>query len=178
MAKAATSTKKARKPDKPVYFEWQHVAVLETGEKKLALVAATQWDQAALRARGYKAKQLVRATLKRPRNNVFHRLAHALGTIAVENCEGFEEMDAHDALKKLQRESGVCCEEIDFDLGPAFGIVKAKQAMSIAFDEMPEETFQLLVHGICAYLTEKYHGVPPGALSEIIAKIEEGRQAA
>jgi hypothetical protein len=176
MAKAAAS-KKARKPDKPIYFEWQHVAVLETGERRLALVAATQWDQAACRARGYKAKQLVRAALKRPRNPKFHAMAHALGALMVAHCEGYEEMDAHDALKKMQRESGVCCEEMEIDLGP-LGIMTAKQARSIAFDEMDEAEFSTLVHGICQHLRDKYHGVPPGELSEIIATIEEGRQAA
>jgi hypothetical protein len=178
MAAAGASTKKPRKPDKPLYFEWQHVVLLETGERRLALVASTQWDQAACRARGFKAKQLVRAVLQRPRNPKFHALAHAMGTIAVNHCEGFEGMDAHDALKKLQRESGICCEEIEIDLGPALGKVKAQQARSIAFDSLDEAEFSALVHGICDYLTAKYHGVPPGELSEIIATIEEGRQAA
>jgi hypothetical protein len=173
MARAATSTKKPKPPDKPLYFEWQHVAVIETGEHRLALVAATQWDQAALRARGYKAKQLVRASLKRPRNPKFNNLAHAIGTLCVEHCEGFEGMDAHDALKKLQRQSGVCCEEIDIDLGP-LGIVRATQAQSISFDSMDEEQFSKLVHGVCDYIRETFNGVPPGELSEIIAAVEDG----
>jgi hypothetical protein len=73
-----------------------------------------------------------------------------------------------------QRESGVCCEEIDIDLGP-LGKVKAKQARSIAFDDMSQEEFGELVLGVCAYIRERFHGVPPAALAEIIATVEEGR---
>ncbi len=127
-----------------------------------------------MKARGYKVGQQVRAEFKRPRNPKFNALAHAIGSLAVEHIEGYEEMETHAALKKLQRACGVCCEEIDIDLGPALGIVKAKQAQSIAFDEMGAEEFDTLVHGVCSYIRDKFKGVPPGELSEIIATVEEG----
>jgi hypothetical protein len=165
---------KAKRPRKPIYLTCKRLVDPASGEEVRAWVASTQWDAASMKARGYKVGTQVRAEFKRPRNPKFHALAHAIGALAVEHIEGYEEMETHAALKKLQRACGVCCEEIDIDLGPALGIVKAKQAQSIAFDEMDETSFSELVHGVCAYIRETFHGVPPGELSEIIATVEEG----
>lgn len=65
-----------------------------------------------LAARKYRMGELVFAEFKRPRNPGFHRLAHALGTLFVENIEAFEGLNAHTCLKRLQLESGIGCEEV------------------------------------------------------------------
>lgn len=167
------AAKRAKRPSKPIYLECRRVVLPETGEEVRAWVAATTWDAKAMKDRGYKAGQLVRAEFKRPRNTKFNGLAHVLGALISDHIEGYEGMESHEALKKMQRECGACCEEIDLDLGP-LGIVKAKQARSIAFDEMDQNEFSQLVLQVCQYIRDKYHGVPPGELSEIIATVEEG----
>jgi len=170
---AAKRPKPAARPRKPVYLTVRKLVDPATGEIVGALVPRTTWDQRALRDRGYKSGTELRAELKRPRNPKFHAMAHALGALIVEHCEGFEEMETHAALKKAQREAGVCCEEMELDLGP-LGMVKVKQARSMAFDEMDGEEFDGLVHGVCAWLREKFHGIPPSELDEIITAIETG----
>jgi hypothetical protein len=174
----ATAAKRKR-PDRPVYFRVEKLVRPDTGEEVGALVPMTQWDQRTMRDRKYFKGTELRADLKKRRNVKFHRLAHAIGALAVDHIEGFEALDTHAALKKLQAESGICCETstVDIDLTSlGVGIVKAPVSAprSIAFDEMDETEFSELVHGICNYIREKFHGVPPGELSEIIAAVEEG----
>lgn len=36
----------------------------------------------------------------------------------MDNVEAFRELDAHAALKKLQLESGICCETVEMDASP------------------------------------------------------------
>jgi hypothetical protein len=182
---AAAKPRKPAKPQKPLYFQTRRALLIDhkTGEvlqeQVSVLAPLTQWDTRAMRDRGYKVGQTVRGRIERPRNPKFNGLAHALGALIADHCEGFEGMDGHDALKKVQAESGVCCEQstVELDL-TSLGIGKIQapvtQPQSIAFDSMPEEDFAKLVHGICQYLREKYHGVPPNELVEIIAAVEEG----
>lgn len=178
MAVAATK-RRAKAPSKPIYLTCERLMRPETGEEIRAWVATTEWDARAMKARGYKAGTLVRAEFKRPRNPKFNKLAHAIGALLVDHCEGFEGMDAHDALKKAQGESGVCCErsEVELDL-TSLGIGKIKAPLntpqSIAFDSMAEEDFQKLVLGICGWIRDKFNGVPPSELSEIISSVEIG----
>jgi hypothetical protein len=185
MNAASAKPRKASKPQKPLYFQARRALLVDhkTGEvlpeQVSVLAPLTQWDTRAMRDRGYKVGQTVRGRIERPRNPKFNGLAHALGALIADHCEGFEGMDAHDALKKAQAESGICCEQstVEIDL-TSLGIGKVKapvsQPQSIAFDSMPEEDFSKLVLGVCQYLREKYHGVPPGEISEIIAAVEDG----
>jgi hypothetical protein len=172
-AAAARKPARPRKQQKPIYFVVEKLVRPSTGEEVGALVPLTQWDSAAMRARKYKAKTEVRATLTKPRNGWMLRIAHALGKLVIENVEGFEHHgeDHHGAFKELQRRSGICCEEMLLDLGQ-LGVVPVKQAQSIAYDEMEDEDFNKLAFGICAYIRNEFQGVPPEQLEEIIAKIE------
>lgn len=156
-----------------MYLVPMKVVLPETGEIVGAFVPASPHEARVVRERKYRRGQVIRAILQRPRNAKFHRLAHAIGALAVDHIEGFEGMETHDALKRLQRESGVCCEESEIEI-PALGKVLLKTPQSIAFDEMEEADFKKLVLGVCAYIREKFHGVPPSELSEIIAAVEEG----
>ena len=93
--------------------------------------------------------------MKQPRNVAFHRLAHALGNLLRDNVEAMQGLTGHDALKRVQRESGVCCERIEIDLGP-LGKVTVMQARSLAFDEMDEDEFRVFFDGITAHIGEHY----------------------
>lgn len=164
---------KRKRTDRPVYFRVEKLVRPDTGEEVGALVPMTQWDQRTMRDRKYFKGTELRADLKKRRNVKFHRLAHALGALIVDHVEGYETEDTHSALKRIQRECGTCCEEIEIDLGP-LGKVKAQQARSIAFDEMEQGDFQKLVLDICAHIRKVCQGVPDSELSEIIASIEDG----
>src|SRR5690606_6744343 len=84
---------------------------------KGAFQPADATTHARLAARGYRMNDLVFAEFKRPRNPGFHRLAHALGTLFVENIEALDHLDAHSCLKRLQLEADVGCEEIMVPIG-------------------------------------------------------------
>jgi hypothetical protein len=155
--KAAARRVPTKRPRKPVYFVVARACDVppQTG----VLVPMTQWDQRAMRARKYGVGTEVRAELKKPRNVKFHRLAHAIGTMMVEQCDDFTGMDAHDALKRLQRECGAFCDELSMtlDLGTlGTHTVGIKQPRSMSFDEMDEGEFQQLVAAIYKHVGAKY----------------------
>ncbi len=168
------SLKRAKAKRCPVYFRVERLVRPETGESIGALVPLTKWDAKAMRERKYHIGKELRADLKGPRNIKFHNLAHALGDLVKDHADGFEGMDAHDAIKKMQRESGVCCEQSEFDLGPPFGKVVIATPESIAFDEMLEERFSHLMQGLCAHIRKTYLGVPNEAIEEILLTVESG----
>lgn len=148
--------KAAKRARRPVYATIERVAVLETGEERLAILASHPIDRKLMKERGYRAGDEVRLEIKKSRNVKFHRLAHALGNLLAENVEAFRHLSGHDALKQVQQESGVCCEPMEIDLGPVIGKVQAKIARSIAFDEMDEAEFGEFFKGITNYIDQHY----------------------
>jgi len=125
-----------------------------------------------MRDRKYTVGSELRAELKKPRNAGFHRLAHAIGGMVVANLDDFADLDHHAAVKRLQRECGVCCDEIELDLGPV-GKVVAKQPRSIAFDEMEEAEFQELVQAIYNHIAKKYWpDMSPESVEEMVLAFE------
>lgn len=81
-----------------------------------------------LREKGLRVGEPVLITLKQPRNIRFHRLAHVFGQMVADNIEAFEGMSCHHALKRLQIESGVGCEEIAVVLGGLPALYRARYA--------------------------------------------------
>ncbi|RTS27391.1 hypothetical protein DY941_34375, partial [Pseudomonas aeruginosa] len=75
--------------------------------------------------------------------------------LVARNVDGFQGMDAHSVIKKLQGDAGVCCSSEYFDLG-GLGRVSRLVPESLAFDEMPEERFLEFWRGICQHLIEHY----------------------
>ncbi|GAB3388230.1 hypothetical protein [Lysobacter fragariae] len=160
-----TANKKAAKiARRPVYGVWTKVRVLETGEERLALVAAHPIDRRICKERKYRAGDEIRMELKKPRNVKFHRLMHGIGQLLVEHAPGFELLDAHGAIKRVQREAGVCCEEMVVDMGELrfgdmvvpIGERPVKVPESIAFDDMSEERFRELYDGVTKHIVENY----------------------
>lgn len=153
---------KAKRARRPVYGSWTRVVIPETGEERLAWVAAHPIDSRLLRERGWKRGVECRAEFKRSRNVKFHRLGHAIGNLLVENVEAFRDMDGHDALKKVQADSGVCCdvEKLVIDLG-TFGRHEVDRNIprSLAFDEMEEDEFGKFFLGVTSYIADTYAGV-------------------
>jgi hypothetical protein len=141
-----------------VYLVVRKLVDPDTGELVGALVPANGIDARLLRERKFSTGREVRAELKQPRNPAFHRLAHAIGHLLVDNVEEFRDLDGHGALKAVQTRSGVCCEPLEIDLG-TLGKVTAQIARSLAFDEMSEDQFRLFFDGVTAYIGEHYTSV-------------------
>lgn len=173
--------KAAKRAKRPLMMTWVRVAVLETGEERLALVASHPWDRKACKVRGYRHGQEMRAELKQSRNPKFHRLMHAIGQMLVEHVGGFENLDAHGAIKRVQREAGVCCEEMTVDMGTLrlgdmvipLGERPVKVPESIAFDDMTQERFEELFKGVTDWIASNYWpDMPPHAVEEMALMIE------
>lgn len=122
------------------------------------------------RERKFHTGRSVRAELKQPRVEWQHRLIHKIGHLVEDNIEGWEQLDAHDAVKRLQRESGTCCEEIEIDV-PGVVRLMVKQAESLSFDEMEQDRFQLLFDGITEHIERRYAHV---MLDEVRAEFWQG----
>lgn len=173
----AEAPKKARRPRKPVYFEVRRVVDLRTGEEMGALVPRYACDRRAMRERKYHVGLELRAELKAARNPGFHRLAHVIGALVVDQLPDFENLDAHEAVKRLQRETGVCCETMQIDLGP-LGKVPVTVPQSLAFDEMGQEDFERLVQAIFRLLASKYWpGMTQDAIENLV-QMEMGKDGA
>jgi len=149
-----------------------------------ALVPSDGITAARMRERGYRIGETVLAALSKPRNPGYHRLAHALGAMAVEQLPGFERLDAHGALKRLQVESGVGCEElmvrsprlwsrvieqVESAMGRPFARVlreslneagapeiPVRVPRSLAFSSMDQSEFESTVRGIARHIAEAY----------------------
>ncbi|RJG13471.1 hypothetical protein D3879_09555 [Pseudomonas cavernicola] len=152
MAEPKKSTKRA---DRPIYMTVRKLVNPKTGEEVSALVPGSGIDSYLMHELGLRTGDDVRAVLKLPRNAKFHRLVHALGKLVAEQIEDFQGLSAHDAIKRLQRESGICCEVQSINL-PGFGALDVAVAQSIAFDEMDEGAFRELYKGICRHICERY----------------------
>lgn len=167
------------KKDRPIYFTVRRMVDPETGEESGCLVPASWADNQIMRQRAYRKNDQVRAVIQHPRCTKFHRLVHQLGTMIRDNVPGFEHMDSHAVIKRLQAESGVYCEDVQADARPivraiceAFGgtmyhaqvktaldgieLLTAKIGRSIAYDSMDEEEFRQFWEGICRHVVDKY----------------------
>ena len=156
-----TAKKKSKPRRPPIYGVWRRMVDLETGEERLAIVAAHGVDRRLCRERGYRAGDEVRMELKEKRNVKFMRKAHGLGWLCAAQIEKFTGKSAHAVLKALQLESGVCCEMREIDLGE-LGKVMVKEARSLSFDDMEESEFEEFWKGIVHHLIDKYwNGLTP-----------------
>jgi hypothetical protein len=158
----------------------------ETHAPRRVLVAATASDAARLQTKGNKVGDLIFAQIKKPRSPGFHRLAHAIGKLAVENINELSHLEAHGALKRLQVEAGAACEEmqvqihtiwpavitwIDEHLGRPMAVmlkvvmdemkmgkttVTVRVPRSLSFDSLDEIEFKEAVKIICRYMATTY----------------------
>lgn len=147
--------KKAKRARRPIYLQVARLVDPRTGGEIGALVPANLIDQRLLRERKFSVGKEIRAELKQSRNPAFHRLAHAIGNLLADNVDEFSQLTGHEALKRVQTESGVCCEPMELDLGP-LGRIHVKQPRSLAFDEMDESEFKQFFEGITQYIGDKY----------------------
>ncbi|KGU41837.1 hypothetical protein [Xanthomonas citri] len=179
---AAAKKIRAKRASRPIYALIERVVVLDTGEERLALLAEHPVDRELMKQRGYRRGQEVRLEIKAPRDAWRHRLLHKIGQLMTDNVEGWQELGTHEAVKRLQREAGVCCDEIDMDAtavvsavlaasDAAFGpgaskllrevlpkidTIPVTVARSLAFDSMDEDEFRRLFEGITRHIGSAY----------------------
>lgn len=119
------------------------------------LVPADNYAASKLRERNYHIGDLLAAELVKPRNPKFNRLVHRIGQLVVANIEAFAGMDAHRAIKRLQIEGKVFCEEIGIHV-PGYGMLIQFVPRSLSFESLDEGEYQEAARGICRTIAERY----------------------
>lgn len=122
---AQLAPRRKRKERRHILFRVERVVIESTGEVVGALVPRFATDRRLMRDRGYRMGDDLRAELSKPRHLGQHRKAHLLGGLVVTQLEGFEGLDQHAAIKRLQREAGVCCEVEQIDAAPVVTAILA-----------------------------------------------------
>ena len=123
--------------------------------QKGALVPADRFTEQQLRAKGFHVGDIVSITVGKARNPRFHRLAHQLGALLVENLEQFEGLDAHRALKRLQVEANIACDEMAIYV-PGVGKCQHLTPRSLSFDSMDESEFRAVFAALCRHVARTY----------------------
>lgn len=158
----AAEKARAKRARRPIYLTPMRLVDPTDGIEYAAFVPCHAIDNRLACERGFRIGHEYRAEIKQSRNVKFHRLAHALGHLLVDNVEQFAGKSAHDALKQVQADSGVCCdvERFVIDLGQ-FGRheVERNVPRSMAFDDMESDEFSQLFTGLCDYIDAHYSSV-------------------
>ena len=120
-----------------------------------ALVPADAHSQQRLREKGYRVGDILAAELIKPRHPGFWRLAHRIGTLCVQNIEAFSGLSPHQAIKKLQFDTGLWCDITETEI-PGLGTLVSKQPRSLAFESMEQGEFFELMKSLCRHIAETY----------------------
>lgn len=122
---------------------------------KGGLVPADNYTAARMREKGYHIGDLLTATLTKPRNPKFHRLAHQLGVLIEKNIESFSGMDPHKVLKRLQIEGNVACDEVGIFV-PGMGMMLQRIPQSLSFANLEEGAFKVVMRGLSRHVAATY----------------------
>jgi len=134
-----------------------------------SFVPDDEHTRARLRQKKYRVGNLVAAELYRARNPGFHRLAHAFGQLVSDHIDGFEHMDAHQVLKRLQVEADVGCDVIPMRI-PGVGPVEYRVPKSLSFENMDEPDFRQVFWALCDHVSKTYW---PSLSAESVAEMAE-----
>ena len=119
------------------------------------LVPADNYAASKLRERGYRMGDLLSAELTKPRNPKFNRLVHRIGQLVTANIDAFSGLDAHKAIKRLQIEGKVACDEIGISIA-GYGMMMQLIPRSLSNESMDEGEYQQAARGICRTIAERY----------------------
>lgn len=132
------------------------------------LTPADSYTTQRLRAKAFHTGDLVGVELRKIRNPAFHRLAHALGSLLVENTDRFLGLNAHQALKRIQYEAGVGCDEMSVQAGDEMAVVRIPRSLSFA--SMDDGEFHEIYSQMCGYIARTYF---PKLTQEQVAQMAE-----
>ena len=122
---------------------------------KGCLIPADDYAASRLREKGYKLNDVLAAQIVKLRNPKFNRLVHRIGQIVVANIEAFAGLDAHTAIKRLQMEGRIACDEIGI-MVPGYGMVVQVIPRSMSFDTMDEGEYNEAARAICRLIAQRY----------------------
>lgn len=120
-----------------------------------ALVPADRYSVEALKSRKLGPSDVVFATLRKPRNPKFHRLAHALGQLLVENLDEFADLDSHSCLKRIQLEADIACDQMAINF-PGLGPCSYRMPRSLSFESLDQTQFEAVYSAMCRHIAARY----------------------
>lgn len=94
-------------------------------------------------------------TAHKPRSPQYHRAVHRLCSFLCEHLDAFKGMDAHSALKRLQLESRLYCDETQLTIKD-FGVVRHLIPQSISFESMDESEFRAFFKVLADHVAETH----------------------
>ena len=119
------------------------------------LVPADVFARKQLERKKLKEGSVLKAYISKLRNPRFNRLVHKLGILVAENIDAFAGLDAHTAIKRLQIEGRIACDEIGV-MVPGFGMVIQFIPRSMSFDSMDESEYHEAAKQICRLIADRY----------------------
>ena len=159
-------TKAKKKPR--IYLAVREVVDVATGKRCLGLLAEDDIQRAAMRERGFKKGQRVACDVHSERSYAQWKQAHKLGQLLVSNVEGFENLDSHRALKKIQVDSDIECDHEAMEF-PGLGPIQVRRARSLAFDEMGQDDYDRVFSAMCRHIGATYFsGLDEGAILALL----------
>jgi len=123
---------------------------------KGALIPADKFAEDDLRSKKYNIGDIVFGVITKPRNPKFNRLVHKIGVLCKQNIEGFESIETHAVIKRLQIESRVACDQIGIEVPGYLGLVYQWIPRSLSFESMDEAEFYEAAKGICNHISQRY----------------------
>lgn len=155
---------------------------VEVREGRKCFVPADNYSGKLINERGYKVNDLVAAVLKKTNSSVLNRLLHHIGVLCIENLEDFASIDAHKALKRLQIEGNIACDEIGVPAEVAMqllrdaiergdNMVMMRIPRSMSFETMDEGERHEMGLAFCRNISKKYW---PSLTPEAIQEMAEG----
>ena len=125
---------------------------------KGSLVPGDGYTLKRLKERGYKVNDILLADLRKPRQPGFHRVAHRLGQLVVDNIEEFTGLDGHAALKRLQVEAKAECDEIPVVMTILGQKIKISHRIprSLSYASMDEGQFREVMRTISNHIATEY----------------------
>ena len=122
---------------------------------------------AQMRKRGYNIGDLVFCVVTKPRTHGLNRLVHRIGGLVAANIEAFAGLDGHAALKKIQIDGNIACDEHVIDL-PGVGRCKVISPNSLSFDSLDEGQFREVARAMCRFIAgTHWHGMTPEAIEKM-----------
>jgi len=140
---------------------------------KGALAPLDDYSVELLRERGFKLGDVLEADLRKARNPQFNRFVHAFGRLIADNIDGFEGLDAHKVIKRLQIEGNVACDEIALNF-PGVGPCSYRVAKSLSFGSMDEGEFKEFYKALCRHVSNVYWpGLSPEQIEDMAAMMPD-----
>ena len=164
------------------------------------LIPADNYAASRLREKNYKPGDVIVATLTKLRNPKFNRLGHRIGQLVVANIEAFAGLEAHAAIKRLQWEGNIACDEVGVSMRSAWeqisaailaipgmssiesalkvvgsllpegALLSVRQPRSMSFDTMDESEFHEAARSICRFIASRYW---PSLTADAIERMAE-----